>query len=497
LLTVLSVLVPIVAAAQVPPAPPVAPPPMPAQAPQAPPAPPPAPARPGLVAPPVLAEPFLDSFVIQDALRAAQRVDAEAAREAARQAQADAREAMRMTSSTLDSMHFAMDIQDRLAMSTGQDGGSYYSMGLNAMQARQYDRAVTRFDQAIAQKGPRTDAALYWKAFSQYKLGQSAEGLATVAELRKSYGQSRYLNDARALEADLRKLSGQPVNIATMDNDDIKLLAIQAMQNVEPQRAIPLLESVLNSTNSLQVKKRALYVLALSDQPQAHQILFGYAKGNGNPDLQREAIAYLGSRRQQVTSPELKEIYDGTQDVDIKKSIIEAYRMTGDKMSLVRIATGSGDSSVNAIDLRKSAISGLTNIAAPQELWALYEKEQNRDLRMQMVRAFSSMGAVDQLTQVLKTEKDAGVRQQALRSLGNMKTEKTGSMLVEMYGSETDKDNRKAIISALGSQNNAEGLVAIARKETSLDLKTDIVRKLSDMAPHSKVAADYLMEVIK
>ena len=107
------------------------------------------------------------------------------------------------------------------------------------------------------------------------------------------------------------------------------------------------------------------------------------------------------------------------------------------------------------------------------------------------------MGAVDQMVQVLKTEKDPGVRQQAIRSLGNMKTEKTGPMLVEMYGAEQDKDNRKAVISALANQNNAEGLVAIARKESSLDLKTEIVRRLSDMAPHSKVAADYLMEVIK
>ena len=53
------------------------------------------------------------------------------------------------------------------------------------------------------------------------------------------------------------------------------------------------------------------------------------------------------------------------------------------------------------------------------------------------------------------------------------------------------------MISALASQNNAEGLVAVAKKETSLDLKRDIVAKLSEMAPKSKAAADYLMEIIK
>ena len=53
------------------------------------------------------------------------------------------------------------------------------------------------------------------------------------------------------------------------------------------------------------------------------------------------------------------------------------------------------------------------------------------------------------------------------------------------------------VINALGAQDNAEGLVAIARKEGSLPLKKEIVRELSGMAPKSKVAADYLMEIIK
>jgi hypothetical protein len=52
-------------------------------------------------------------------------------------------------------------------------------------------------------------------------------------------------------------------------------------------------------------------------------------------------------------------------------------------------------------------------------------------------------------------------------------------------------------VSALGSQENAEALVAIARKETNLPLKTEIVRRLSDLAPRSKVAADFMLEILK
>jgi HEAT repeat protein len=130
-------------------------------------------------------------------------------------------------------------------------------------------------------------------------------------------------------------------------------------------------------------------------------------------------------------------------------------------------------------------------------VWTLYQKEPDANLRGQMVGIFSAMHAVDQLSQIARNDKDASVRQRAIRSLGNQKLETTGQMLVNMYGTTDDKDTRMAIISALSSQDNAEGLVAIARKENSLELKTQIVRRLSDLAPKSKAAADYLMEIIK
>ncbi len=327
----------------------------------------------------------------------------------------------------------------------------------------------------------------------RYKLGKSDDALATLAELRRSYAQSRYLGDAKVLEADVRKSSGRP-QTGDADNEEIKLLAISSMQNSNPEGAVPLLENVLKATNSLQVKKRALFVLAYNDQPAAHQVLVSYAKGSGNPDLQVEAIRYLTARKGKTTGAELEEIYNSTQDVDVRRAVLDALVSTGDKSALVRIA-GTG----SPTEVRRLAISNLGNanlITAP-ELMQLYQKEENKDLRQTMVGAFGSMGAVDQLTQIIRTEKDPAVRQQAIRSLGRMKTERTGQALVDLYGAEQDKDVRKAVVSALGNQNNVDGLISIARKETNPELKLELVRRIADMAPHNKAAMDFLMEQIK
>ena len=50
------------------------------------------------------------------------------------------------------------------------------------------------------------------------------------------------------------------------------------------------------------------------------------------------------------------------------------------------------------------------------------------------------------------------------------------------------------MVQALFVQGNAESLVAIARKETDLEARKDLVQKLSLMK--SKVATDYLMEIL-
>ena len=386
------------------------------------------------------------------------------------------------------------DFQQAFAFATQSGANGEYRNGLSLLDRGQYDQAIQRFDRAIAQKTSSADGALYWKAFAQFKLGRTDDAIATLALLRRDYDKSGYLADARILEADARRRAGQPVDLAAAASDDqILLYALSGLVNSDPARAVPLISEVLGKTNSMRVKGQALYLLALSDQPQAHQTLLNYAKGGGNPDIQRKAIEYLASsRRRQTTSAELLEIYGTTTDQSIKMTIISAFAATRNAPALMGVANSSAP-----LVVRQSAISGLTNLVSPQELWTLYQKEEARELRLHMVSVFSAMGAVDQLAQIAKTDRDPGVRQRAIRSLGGQKAEKTGTLLVDSYTPELDRESKNAIVSALGAQNNADGLVAIARKETNIEMRTAIVSKLVSLAPKSKAAQDYLAEIIR
>ncbi len=390
------------------------------------------------------------------------------------------------------------------AFGLASTSGNAYDTGLSLMSRRDYDTAIVRFDQVIAARGDRADAALYHKAYALYRLGRGND--ATLAELRKAHPQSRYLKDASALDAAVRQSAGQPVRPEAADNDELKLLALNALQHTDPERALPLLEGVLTGANPLQIKQRAIFVLAQSAQPRAREILMNLAKGGGNPDLQRSAIQYLATRgRQRATSAELREIYESTQDPDIKRAVISSWGTTSGSTAYVGFGarTLAGNTGVTTTEvlaperaLATSAGGRTDDTGAAQELWSLYQKEQNRDLRMAILSRLGSLGASDRLFDVVRTEKDVEVRRRAIRSLGNMRFDKSGSVLADLYGREQDVENKKFIIQVLASQQNGEALVAIARKETNMTLKRDIVTRLSNMT-RNKAAMDYMLEIIK
>jgi len=414
------------------------------------------------------------------------RVDLDAIRDTTRNAMDQARWAL------AESRFDLLDWQQGQQPMVRRAGEASYTAGLSMLAARKYDEAIAQFDRVVAQKATSADGALYWKAYAQFKLGKSDDAVSTLGALRKDFGQSRYLGDAKVLEADARRRAGQPANPASMDDDDLKMLAIDAMRRTDPERAIPLLEGVLSATNALRVKKQAIIVLASIPNPKARQILMNYAKGAGNPDLQIEAIRYIAaSGEKAAVAADLMAIYQSTQDTEVKMAVINALGSTGARNALYSIV-GDGNTPVA---LRTSAMKG--SVMSPTDLMALYEKETNKELKSQIAAMLGSMGATDQVMRIIKSEKDQDIVRRAIRTLGNQPAAKTGQFLVDTYGTEQNLQTRTTIINALDSQQNAEGLVAVARKEASLELKKQIVRALSDMAPKSKVAADYLMEIIK
>ena len=129
-----------------------------------------------------------------------------------------------------------------------------YDQGRNAIEQGRYDRAVERFDQLIEMKSTRTDAALYWKAYSEDWLGDRSKALTTLSELQKQFTDSRWIKDAKALELELRQAAGQAVPTDLQNDEELKLLALRGLIQNDPDQAFPIVEKMLNGSNTPRVR---------------------------------------------------------------------------------------------------------------------------------------------------------------------------------------------------------------------------------------------------
>jgi len=364
-----------------------------------------------------------------------------------------------------------------------------YDRGVRALDQKQWDKAIQSFDEVVRLKGSRSDGALYWKAYAQNKQGARNEAQQTLETLRKDYPETRWLDDAKALDLEIRQASGKPISPEAEPDEDLKLMALNSLQNSDPERAVPILEKILQSSQSRKMKERALFVLAQSESPQAREVLVKVARGNANPDLQLKALNYLGLFGGKDSRQLLGDIYASSNDPNAKRAILHSYMVAGDKAQLLAAARNE-----KSPDLRKDAIHELGVLDASDELWDLYQKESDPGLKESILHGLFVGGNADKMIEVARNDKDPKMRLAAIHWLGVMDDRKTADVLVSIYESSKDPLIRNQVIQGLFVQDNAKALVALARKETDVGMKKAIVNKLSVM--DSKEARDYLLEIL-
>jgi HEAT repeat protein len=368
-----------------------------------------------------------------------------------------------------------------------------YSDGREAIEEGRYERALDRFNRLIDLKSNRTDAALYWKAYSLAKLGRRADALSTLAEMQQQFKDSRWLRDAKALEVEVRQASGQTVSPENQVDDETKLMALRGLMNSDPERAIQIIEQMLAGSNSPRVKDRALIVLSQSGSSRARDIIANVAKGGANPDLQLRAIKYLGIMGGESSRQTLADVYRASNDPAVKRSIIRSFMVSGDRARLLALAK----TETNA-DLRGEAVQQLGVIGAHAELAELYSSESSVDVKKRIIQAMFVGGSADKLIDLAKNEKDPQLRRTAVRNLGLMGSSRTADAIKQIYQqADSTPEIKKEAINALFLQNNGKTLVELARAEKDPAMKKEMIQKMSIMGGKSKEVTDYLLELLK
>jgi TolA-binding protein len=300
------------------------------------------------------------------------------------------------------------------------DPDALYEQARSAIENSQFDLAIRDFSRLAEEvkNYSRADAALYWKAYGQSKLTLDADALKTIADLSKEFASSPWVRDARALAVEIQQAAGQPISAELQNDEELKLLALRSVMQTDPDKGVQVIEKMLAGSATPRVRDRALFVLAQSRSPKAHDIIAATAKNNANPDMQIRAIRYLGMMRTSDYNEIMAAIYRSSADASVKRAILQSYFQNGSS---------------------------------------------------------------DKLGELARTEKDVDLRRTAIRNLGMMNRPETTEMLVSIYRSDSSPDVRREVVNSLFVHRDAKALVDLAKAEKDPALKRELVSKLAVM----------------
>ncbi|HEX7191337.1 MAG TPA: HEAT repeat domain-containing protein [Thermoanaerobaculia bacterium] len=365
-----------------------------------------------------------------------------------------------------------------------------YEEATDALDDHEWRRAISLFTEVARMGGPHADAAVYWAAYAKAKNGDRTDALATLVELRKAFPQSKYNEDAKALEVEIRQNAGESVSPEHESDDDVKLMALNGLMNSDPDRAIPILENILRSpSQSSKMKDRALFVLSQTNSPRTAELLTVIAKDNSNHALQSRALKYLGIMGGENSRKILEDVYRSSSDIEVKRSVLRSFMVSGDRTRLYSLARGEQNPELRAEAVRQLGVMGARN-----ELGELYKGETSIEVKKNIIQAMFIGGSADKLGELARSETNPELRIAAIKNLGLVGGGHASEILKSLYQSDQNPDVRHAVINALFLHGDAKTLVALGRAEKNPDLRKQIVTKLSIM--NSKDAADFLLEVL-
>jgi hypothetical protein len=155
---------------------------------------------------------------------------------------------------------------DAISMSAAATPGDssdsrLFADGTKAVHEGKWADAVRIFGDVAIASGDHAAAALYWKAYSENKLGQPAKAMDTCLSLRMQFSRSGWVEDCGALEIEMHASKGQPVQPQPGQSDELKLLALSTMMQKDPTGARAQIEQLLQSDSSEHLKESALFLL--------------------------------------------------------------------------------------------------------------------------------------------------------------------------------------------------------------------------------------------
>jgi HEAT repeat protein len=402
---------------------------------------------------------------------------------------------------------------------------SLYTAARAAMAEQRYARAAELFHQITSRYPTSTYAstAAYYEAFSRSRMGG-------IDDLRQAYhiltaSTTTLSKDAqeltvrvcaqlvrkgddsckRSLEhgADPKESTTESTKCPTEDDDDnIQIAALNALLQVDGERAMPILKQVLARRDpcSVVLRRKAVFLVSQKAQSDGADILLATARTDPDQEVREQAVFWLS----QVHDPRAIGMLDSlllhSDDEEIREKALFALTQQHDHGSPI-LRQFASDESQNE-DLREKAVFWLGQSGNPDDetfLKNMFRKEKNPDLKDKIIFSVAQRhdgNEADWLAGVATdTTQDVDVRKKAIFWLGQGSS--SLDQLTGLYGRMQDRELKEALIFAYSQRHErsaVDELIAIAKTDKDPEMRKKAVFWLGQS--HDPRVVEVLQELI-
>jgi HEAT repeat protein len=270
------------------------------------------------------------------------------------------------------------------------------------------------------------------------------------------------------------------------DDDDVKVIALNALMQMDAERAMPLLKKVMASRErcSEVLRKKAVFLIAQKNVPESADLLINAARNDPDADVRKEAVFWLSRVSGERSTELLREMALKSGDVEVRKQAVFSLSQSNTPAARETLRQIAGTSSVDT-EVRADAIFWLGQRGATDDvdfLKSLYAKLTDRELKDKVLFAVSRRrGNASWLLDVAQDPKESiDMRKQALFWAGQSGA--NVEQLVSLYDRTSDHEMKNQLIFVYQQRGTGpafDKLLDIARNEKDTELRKQAVFWLS------------------
>jgi HEAT repeat protein len=366
--------------------------------------------------------------------------------------------------------------------SASSDELAIFNQGRDLLADNKWEEAAGRFGQYIERypKGKDVDAALYWLGYALTKEEKFDEADRAIARLLAEFPKSRWRRDAEGLR--LQRPTRAPVNVDSIEGDDVKLVALQSLLMGNPTQGVVQANNILRNPNaSRKLKEGTIALLGQHAPEQSKAMLLEIARTGSDTQMRKTAIFWIGQSNDEGILDQLKEFATSTNEEVSKAGIFaisQHHSPRADQMLADMARAGATrrqrEEAIFWISQRDSA--GNDDL-----LIQIFEADKDLQIRKKVIFALTqrhSDVARAKLIELARTASDSELRGEAIFWVGQRGDDQAADALIGLLDSERDRSVRKKLVFSLAQMNNPKAhakLADIARGTDDPELRGETI----------------------